>query len=196
MADAPALVGGGSGGAPGNTDEGPLDDLFGSADEAIARQFDDTEGGGVIDPAGEPGDGRSEDSSERDDVVDVAGESIRTSLATLASPLNAGVGGTAIDAAFQRPGELPTQGDRDTVDLPGGSPSNPTSDPDFQGEDRTADIDWPEPPDWLQGDGPDLTPNWLDWTLDNQELVLLGLLVIVVLFATDGSLAEQVEGGA
>ena len=195
MANAPALVGGGSGGT-GNTDEGPLDDLFGSADEAVARQFDDTEGGGVLDPAGEPGDGRSEDPSERDDVVDVAGESIRTSLATLASPLNAGVGGTAIDAAFQRPGELPTQGDRDTVDFPGGSPSNPTGDPDFQGEDRTADIDWPDPPDWLQDGGPDLTPNWLDWTLDNQELVLLGLLVIVVLFATDGSLAEQVDGGA
>ena len=133
---------------------------------------------------------------QHDDVVDVAGESIRTSLATLASPLNASPGGTAVDAAFQRPGELPTQGDRDTVDLPGGSPSNPTGDPDFQGEDRTADIDWPEPPDWLQGDGPDLTPDWLDWTLDNQELVLLGLLVIVVLFATDGSLAEQVDGGA
>jgi hypothetical protein len=194
VAETTAVVGGGSG-SPDNTD-GPLDHLFGSADEAVARQFDDTEGGGLLDPAGEPGDGRSEDPSERDDIADVAGESIRTSLATLASPLNAGVGGTAIDAAFQRPEELPTQGDRDTVDLPGGSPSNPTGDPDFQGEDRTADIEWPEPPDWLQGDGPDLTPDWLDWTLDNQELVLLGLVAIVVLFATDGSLAEQVDGGA
>lgn len=141
---------------------GTLDDAAGSTDESVSRQFDDTQGGGFLDPEGEPGDGVSDDPSMRDDAADVAGESIRSSFADLLSP-------------FAQPATQPRPGENDAPDS--GSDWDPYGGvPEFN-------------PD-------DLTPAWLEWVMNHQEEVLIGLVILVVLASTNGTLDLDPRGGA